>query len=341
MNIFTNYLEKMGNNFLVSAMIPSLALVMVSMLVFNPILKTATLLAPPNGIYQLIGFGLLLTVPTLIVGYTLTALNTYIIKIFEGYVFLYRFPAFRAAQTRKARALLIKRESLKRRIAVVERRKLKYGGKLDAALNRLKRRYFVVAAEYDNNYPPSIEDVLPTKFGNVLKASESYPMSRYGLDGVAFWSRLTHVIPPRYQESIDSSRNELSFLVNISMLSIVFFALCAIAIVFGPVLTKASPAQLLLENWIPYGSAGLIALVNSWLFYKASLYSVGDFGIMIRSAYDLFRLDLLKQFHLKAPVHSADEYQIWDNLNEFIILGEQSLEFVPLLYDLPENKNEK
>jgi hypothetical protein len=41
MNPFTNYLEKLGSNFLVSAMVPSLALVIVSILVFDPSLHIA------------------------------------------------------------------------------------------------------------------------------------------------------------------------------------------------------------------------------------------------------------------------------------------------------------
>ena len=35
------------------------------------------------------------------------------------------------------------------------------------------------------------------------------------------------------------------------------------------------------------------------------------FGIMIRSAYDLFRLDLLEQFRLKTPKNSVEEFQVW------------------------------
>src|ERR1044071_66874 len=86
MNAFTNYLEKLGSNFIVSAMVPSLTLVIASILVFDPILNTGTVFKDPQGIYQLVGFGPIVFIVTVIVGFTLTSLNTYILKMFEGYV---------------------------------------------------------------------------------------------------------------------------------------------------------------------------------------------------------------------------------------------------------------
>jgi hypothetical protein len=65
------------------------------------------------------------------------------------------------------------------------------------------------------------------------------------------------------------------------------------------------------------------------------MYSVGSFGNMIRSAYDLFRLDLLQQFRLSLPRNSIDEFYIWKNLGELILQGPNSLDFSPLEYDWP------
>lgn len=344
MNAFTNYLEKMGSNFLVASMVPSLGLVVACILVFDPILNLSVLFKDQQGIYQLIGFALLLAIPTIIIGFTLTALNTYLLKLFEGYVFLHRLPSLRNSHLRKATRLIIRRKTLEKRINVLKRYKKKTERR-DGLLTILKNKYYSVTALYDQSYPPNVEDILPTQFGNILKAAELYPGTRYGIDAVQFWPRLIHVIPTSYKQSIDESRNELSFLVNMSTLSVVFYLLCLFAIFYNfavPALRSPVPSFEIvsIENSFRYIFSGLIAMFFNWFFNKASLFSVGEFGAMIRSSYDLFRLDLLEQFRLKLPKGSIEEFYIWKNLGEFISLGQKSLEFKPLKY-VVKNKKEK
>lgn len=210
-------------------------------------------------------------------------------------------------------------------------------------MTRLRRQYYLVVADYDHAYPPSQDEILPTRFGNSLKASESYPNTRYGIDGVEFWPRLIHVIPPEYQQSIDGTRNELSFLVNMSILAVGFFLLCVFAILYtfiGPSLeTSTSPPEFVgFGDAIRFSLAGLLALAMNIGFNRASVYSVGAFGMMVRSAYDLFRLDLLEKFRLEIPDNSVEEFFVWKNLTELLVLGTKSLEFEPLEYDLEKQR---
>ena len=60
--------------------------------------------------------------------------------------------------------------------------------------------------------------------------------------------------------------------------------------------------------------------------------------MMIRSAYDLFRLDLLEQFRIKPPIDLDKEYQVWANLGQLIALGQEAIEFDGLRY---ENKSRR
>src|SRR5689334_16856948 len=124
MNAFTNYLEKLGSNFLVSAMVPSLTLVIVSILVFDPLLNFSAVFKDPQGVYKLVGFGPVIFIATVIIGFTLTSLNTYVLKIFEGYVtpfpisFIYRIQ--KRAHEHKASNLLALRDSLREKILHLE-----------------------------------------------------------------------------------------------------------------------------------------------------------------------------------------------------------------------------
>lgn len=343
-DVFSGYLEKLGSNFLIAAMIPSLGLVVAVLTIFDPILGSSLLFQNQSGIYQLVGLGLLVLIPTVIVGFTLTALNTYILKFFEGYV-VYRhipflIPFLRERQRRQAQKLIRRIDTLEKRINVLENWKDKTP-RLNKVLARLKSDHYATAAFYDKNYPPKLEQILPTQFGNILRASEAYSGTRYGIDGVEFWPRLIHVIPPTYQESIDGSRNELSFLVNMSILALIYFFLCLLAIFYNigvQAFSQTPNGSVAILNAGRYTLAGLIALICVFFFQRASIFSVSTFGVMIRGAYDLFRLDLLKQFHLKMPKDSYTEFFMWKNLGELIILGDRSLSFGGLEYQSEDLK---
>jgi hypothetical protein len=344
MNVFTNYLEKLGSNFLVSAMIPSLALVVTSILVFDPIFHATTLFDEQGSIYQLVGSGLLLFILIVIIGFTLTALNTYVLKLFEGYAFFHRVPLIRKRLLRshqiKANNLLVKRDTLKKRIRKLEQSANK-SPRTQNLVRKLREDYYSVSSEYDHSYPSNPDEILPTQFGNILKASEQYPGARYGLDGVEFWPRLIHVIPKEYQQTLDNSRNELSFLVNMSILSLLFYLTCIVAVFYSLYISPVdfSKPELFFGMagiTLRYVIAAALAFVCNVFFYKAAIYSVSSFGLIIRSAYDLFRLDLLKKYKLKLPENSREEFFAWKDLNEFVVLGKHSLTFEQLEYHMED-----
>ena len=339
MSAVTNYFEKLGSNFLVSAMAPSLAMVVACIFVFDPFLNAAHFILHPQGTQQLVSVGVIILIFTIVIGFTLTALNTFILKMFEGYVTLpqiqFIYNKAKRMHMRKAHRLIQHRDKLKKHIRDMEDKGNAAG--VEDELEDLKVRYYQSAAFYNQSYPEDLADVLPTRFGNTLKAAENYPGERYGFDGVQMWPRLVHVIPQDYKESIDSVRNELSFLANMSILS-VFFAFLCLAAFFYTMFTiegaGSSPSVYFdfLEKGAPYLLLTGAALLVARFFYNASIFSVGSFGLMIRSSFDLFRLDLLKQLGLKRPLDSIDEFEKWEMLNELIVLGGHSLSFTKLDY---------
>lgn len=313
-------------------MIPSLGLVVACIVVFDPILQISASFQITNGIYSLLGISLLVLIPTVIIGFTLTALNTFILKIFEGYVFFHRFRFLKESHERKANKLIKDFENIRNEIQAIEQKKRKTKADKEL-LNKLKNDYYIKVSEYDQKYPPPNAGFMPTKFGNILKASESYSGTRYGIDSVEFWPRLWHVIPSSYRQTIDEARNELSFLVNMSALSLVFYVICLIAILTNTPSLYSPNWDIFFTNSFRYIFAGLLALASNWFFNKAAHFSVGDYGAMIRSSYDLFRLDLLEHFRLKMPKNSEEEFHIWNNLGQLFILGQESIELEHLVYE--------
>ena len=337
---FSGYLEKLGSNFLTAALIPAFGLVISVLTVFDPYIQTAAMFKDQDGIYQAIGIGVLVLIPTVIIGFTLTALNTYILKFFEGYVFLHHFSFLRDQQVTKARKLTFRRQTLKKRIDVLTNWQ-DGSDRLRKIRRKLEAEYYDVTARYDKNFPPEEKQILPTQFGNILKASEAYSGTRYGIDGVEFWPRLYYVIPPSYKQLIGDARNQLSFLVNISIVSLVFTALCLLPIVYIISYSALMPVNSVIFTEVfkysyRYLLAGLVSCFCVFFFQRASIFAVGGYGIMIRSAYDLFRLDLLKLFHVGRPNNIKEEFQMWRNLGQLILLGQHQLSFKQVDYQFDD-----
>jgi hypothetical protein len=340
MNAFTNYLEKLGTNFLVSSMVPSLALVIASILMFDPILEVAAAFRDTQSTYQLVTFGLIIFVFTVIIGFTLTALNTYILKMFEGYVifppirFLYELS--RRKHQRRARKLTILRDRLESEVRHLEKH-TRQNPELEAKLELLKDEYYKVASDYGQTYPENPSDILPSRFGNTLKAAENYSGERYGFDGIHFFPRLVQVMPVEYKSNFDAVRNELSFLVNMSILSITFSILCMLAVLYSMWTTTvvvSGPVVFLgfLDKVLPYFFAAAVGFISSAIFYNASIFSLGSFSLMIRASFDLFRMDLLKKLELERPKNSIEEFETWNKVNDLIVLGSHSLTFTKIDY---------
>lgn len=270
MSVITTLLSLLGDNNLVSAVIPSMALMLATLVVFDPIFKISSLLQSQNGADSLIVLGLLIIFPIIILSYTLMALNTYILKLHEGYIFFGRFPfiynAMRNAHKNKAKKLVIQRETLRRRIEIIEKNPIQTE-RTYSLLGNLKQRYYYASAEYNASYPPSPNQILPTRFGNILKAAEAYPGIRYGLDGVTFWPLLIAVIPLEYRKTINDTKNELAFLVNMSFLAIVFFSFCILASLYTFINPPVGIAiYAVIDLILRYTLAGMIALCINYFF---------------------------------------------------------------------------
>jgi hypothetical protein len=243
----------------------------------------------------------------------------------------------RNAHAKKANRLIKQREVLRDQIELLNRKKKK-SAEDEQSLEALRTAYDTLVATYDQIYPPPHAGIMPTKFGNILKASEAYSGTRYGIDAVEFWPRLLHVIPSSYKQTIDEARNELSFLVNMSALSVVFYLLCILAILGSAPSPSSANWSKVFENSLRYMLSGGFGLFLNWFFNRAAIFSVADYGMVLRSSYDLFRLDLLEHFRLRSPKDSVEEFQMWKNLRELFVLGQESIEFRPLKYEKRDQK---
>jgi hypothetical protein len=80
--------------------------------------------------------------------------------------------------------------------------------------NRLDRRL--------RRVPSAPERVMPTRVGNILRASESRPVDRYGLDPVKCWTQLWLVLPDATRQELTAARASLDAAVAACVWGILF-----------------------------------------------------------------------------------------------------------------------
>jgi hypothetical protein len=157
------------------------------------------------------------------------------------------------------------------------------------------------------NYPRRPEDVMPTRLGNILKGAEQYlgDHRRYCLDAVFFWPRLMWVLPETARGDLADARTSLSLLLNISLL--------AAALACGSVTALAA---LQIRPASVFWAAASGAALTSVLAYRSALSIAQVYAELVRSAFDLYRGDLLEQLGFAVPASLGEERELWMNLGQ-------------------------
>ena len=164
------------------------------------------------------------------------------------------------------------------------------------------------ASAYANSFPKNI--VMATRFGNALRAAEEYPYLRYGIDPITFWPRFYPLFSQEFSSTLASSRSTMEAMIVISTLGIVLSLLGGLCLI---VIIKAEFLHSLLVLWS--------GLAIGWLGYKGAVASAEGYGIMISTAFDLYRDKLMAELGLKMPSSIEEEKQMWSELEKFISMN--------------------
>jgi len=154
-------------------------------------------------------------------------------------------------------------------------------------------------------YPDDEKWLLPTRFGNVIRAFEVYPRVIYGLDSIPAWDRLIAVIPKDFREAIDDARSLMDFWVNLWIGSVIVSA-----IYFTLAIVNSAAPRL----WIPS-----MALAFSLFTAVAARMLAGNWGALIKSAFDIYRSDLADKLKLNAPRSAEHERAMWQLVSQVMI----------------------
>ena len=233
-----------------------------------------------------------------LLGILLLATNQGLYRILEGYESWNPLRLFKWIEVRRFQRLLQRIEALNEK----DREAGRSGDELPFAQQAKLGELMII---YAKRFPHSQEYLLPTPFGNTIRAFEVYSTVMYGIESIDGWSRLLAVTPPDYRELMDNAKSHVDFWVNVGFLSLGLLAGCiALAIYF-----QALPA------WWVLGVLALFSLISPG-FARSSAVEWGDY---VKAAFDMFRPRMREALEFEAPQSKEREIEQWTCFSQAIV----------------------
>lgn len=156
-----------------------------------------------------------------------------------------------------------------------------------------------------SQFPDSEAWILPTSFGNIIRAFEVYPRVMYGFDAIPGWNRLLGVIPKDYRELVDDAKTQVDFWLNFFLLSLVVFLEYVVLVSYTGIFSVL---------WFP-----VISALFSWLAYHRAKSSAVEWGEMVKASFDTFLPELYKKLRLTQNSAKPEMKQFWESYSSAII----------------------
>jgi len=179
--------------------------------------------------------------------------------------------------------------------------------------NRRNQETWVELRYFPLNSNGQPEAMYPTRLGNLIDSYESYPNTRYGIDSVFYWYRLSLKLDKDLREEIDT-RQALAdssvygsvalFVSGLFWLFYGFTKFLGLSDSLGkPVVEHFSPRWVWLITLAFFGF--------SFLLYRAALYSQAQYGEFFKSIFDVFE----KQIDVRRAVEQVAKITKRPDLN--------------------------
>lgn len=250
-----------------------------------------------------------------LVGILFMGANRDIIRVLEGYGNLNPLRPLLRFQKNKFNKLQQEIEALENKARSEDE---------EDKLNRLFR-------DAVTNFPDREKFVLPTSFGNAIRAFEVYPRLMYGVDSIVLWSRLLTVVPKEYKVHIDDAKAHMDFWINLGMSSMLLLASSVAMQIYASY--KSIPVNSFLF-WLLIGFEVFIVYVCQ---YRATRSAV-NWGQTVKSAFDVYLPDLATKIGLQLPETREGRKLMWQNYGIALLYARE--DFLPEL-SKPKDETEK
>jgi len=231
-------------------------------------------------------------------GIVLLAINRDMYRLMEGYGAYNPLKIFTWLEKRRYQRVVYKLEKLDDEYRECIAAKKEFPEKSRTKRNQIMRQ---LAEEF----PDKEEYILPTPFGNVLRAFEIYPRYMYGLDSIDAWGRLLAVIPKDYLGLIDAAKSQVDFWVNLGV---------AFVLLLVEYEALAMATNTPINFWIV-----LLLIVLGTIAPIRATSSAREWGDFVKSAFDVHRFKLLESLGVETPKNREEEKALWKKYSQAII----------------------
>ncbi|MGB5637083.1 MAG: hypothetical protein WBM44_10280 [Waterburya sp.] len=297
--MFTKLPDLLGRNFIIGYLLPSFALIVSIYLLdeqynFLPANIDLTFVSQLGALEQVTVLGLL----ALLGGIILLIFNRNMIKFLEGYGQFNPLGLF--AWIEKSRF-----KKLEGEIDEIEKEYIAYFEKDKTVPLEIKEKYRQLKQKRVVRFPDDERWLLPTSFGNILRAFETYSRVMYGADAIPIWTRLLAVIPDDYRQFIDTAKTLVDFWVNTLVVSLV-----VLVVYLGNVIYFQQIKLL----WLP-----IACLIVAFITYQQAGRSAMGWGNFVKAAFDLFLEDLKQQLAISNETSDLrQDAKIWLKFSQAI-----------------------
>lgn len=216
-------------------------------------------------------------------------LSGFLLRLLEGYwPGLLTYPAGRVAAWRCQRF-----DVRRRRLSALLLKKQ------ESSLTWAEQRELARLEAWRLSTPRDATDIMPTSLGDILRAVETRPRQRFGLDPVLLWPRLWLLLPENVRADLSAARARLDRLVQAFGWGVLFL-----------LWTFAWP-------W-----AWAIALFWMVAAYALAVQAARPFADLVQSAFEVHRWRLYEAFRWPLPAESgAAEIAAGEALSRFVQRG--------------------
>jgi len=173
---------------------------------------------------------------------------------------------------------------------------------LKSLIGQLEQDRLAVYEEWSVAFPARLSWVRPTQLGNHLRAAETYSFLRYNLGATAIWPRLRETLPEKFAGRLGEAKMNMDLMLVLTTLALIFGITWGVIFLIVP------------NDWLAALITFLVSLGIARVAYLNAAESALSYGELFKSAFDLYRWDVLKALHLDLPADLESEKKLWDEI---------------------------
>jgi hypothetical protein len=291
--------------FIVGFLVPTLALLLCIALLFADQPFGQAILAAAAG-----GEGIesLLAAVVLVwfVAIGLMMLNRPLLQVLEGYhgplAWLGRADA--------------KRADFNRRDAEIQALRAEHRQLGDAFPDEKRELHDTLTARFVLDFPGEERLVLPTSFGNTLRAFEDYPRIMHGADSIPLWPHIVAVADTEFLAVVEDARAQVNCLVNLLMVGLLVMVLAIGRLVLGDgsFVTLAQDGQafvLVRSADYLFVLVAVAAPIGSLVAYRMAVERARVWGGLVKAAFDRYLPALGEHLGLDPEADDTARMAFW------------------------------